>query len=373
MAQLRLLNKAKLALSHGETVKRYLHPFLPGLPRYLTPRKLANMGLAELDMRRKAVKVRSLPYVLHLEPTNVCTLRCPLCITGTRELQVPTGLLKFERFQQIVDSAKDHVVFMRLDGVGEPFLNPDLLRMIRYAHDAGIGTAISTNFQSVKPERMEEVVRSGLDYMIVSLDGVTQEVFEKYRVGGDIQKVYDNLKAVLEAKHKHPESKLFVEWQFLEFDHNAHEVDEARRQAEALGVSRFLVTDARPSRWKKELVTEAQSTCYWFYKALNVSWTGELKACCSDGLGERWSMGQLGDASLAEVWNGPTLQHLREMFVNPAPYDPSVADSKCVTHCPIVNAGRVHNGLPAYKIPDSGVPTFGDDFLDHPRQKAARV
>lgn len=328
-------------------------------------------------MRRRAVQVRSLPYVLHIEPTNACTLRCPLCITGNRELQVPTGLMPFERFRSIVDAVRDWVVFMRLDGVGEPFLNPDLLRMIRYAHDAGIGTAISTNFQSVKPERMDEVVRSGLDYMIVSLDGVTQDVFEKYRVGGQIQKVWDNLHAVLEARRRQPEAGLFIEWQFLEFDHNAHQVDEARRMAAQLGVDRFLVTDARPSRWKQEVAREAQRTCYWFYKAMNVSWTGELKACCSDGLGERWSMGALGatsspgGADLERVWNGPTLRHLREMFVNPEPYHAAVEGSKCVTHCPIVNAGRVRNGLAPYEVPEAGVPTFGDDFLEAPRRKRA--
>lgn len=363
MAQPRLLRKRKLALSHEETVRRYLAPFLPNLHRYLTPRKIANILAAELDMRRRARVVRSRPYVLHLEPTNACTLRCPLCITGARDLRVPTGLMKFERYTELLSRVRDDIVFIRMDGVGEPFLNPEFFAMLEYAHALGMGTAASTNFQNVKPDRMERLVRTGLDYLIVSLDGTTQEVYEQYRVGGDMDKVLRNLEAVLEARARVPGNNLFVEWQFLEFDHNAHQADEAKRRAEALGVDRLLITNARPSAWQSVLTKEKQTTCYWFYKAINVSWTGDLKACCSDGLGESFSMGNLLSHPMEQVWNGPTMLALRDLFIQPGIYDSSLKDSKCITHCPIVNAGRRNLGLPEYAATANDVPIFGDDWL----------
>ena len=361
---MRLMRRGKLAMSHGETARRYLAPLSPNLHRYLTAHKLTNIARCELDMRTRARVAKGLPYVLHLEPTNACTLRCPLCITGARDNRIPAGRLRYDDFCRLMSRIRDELVFVRLDGSGEPFINKRLAAMLEYTHAQGIGTVVSTNFQNSEPHEMERLVRAGLDYVIVSLDGVTQEVYEKYRVGGDIQRVYDNVEALLRARRRMGSSTPFVEWQFLEFNHNAHEVDSARERAAEMGFDRLLVSNARPSFWQNQIASDAQKTCYWFYKAMNVAWTGDLKACCSDGLGESFSIGNLLQDELPAIWNGPTMLALRDLFLNPAPYDGSVATSKCITHCPMINAARRADGLPEFEIPESDAPVFGDDFLD---------
>jgi pyruvate-formate lyase-activating enzyme len=339
------MRRKKLAMSHSEVVSRYAGPLFRGALRYVTPKKASNLLRCELDMRRRRLRAEGLPYVLHLEPTNACTLRCPLCITGAHDLQVPTGMLKFNRFAEILGAVRDHVVFARLDGVGEPFLNADFIPMLEYTHALGIGTVVSSNFQSCEPADMDRVVRSGLDYLIVSLDGVSQQVYEQYRVGGDIEKVKENLHALLAARARRGSRTPFVEWQFLEFDHNAHEVDEARRLAAQWGVDRLLVTNARPGRWQDGIAKSGQKTCYWFYKALNVAWTGDLKACCSDGLGERFSIGNLLQEPLPAIWNGPVMTELRDLFVSAETASARIAGSKCITHCPLTHAARRNVGL----------------------------
>ena len=361
---MRLMRRGKLAMSHSETAMRYLAPLAPNLRRYLTPHKLRNVALCELDMRTRARRASGLPYVLHLEPTNACTLRCPLCITGARDNRVPPGRLRFDDYCRLMAGVRDEIVFVRLDGSGEPFINPHFAAMLEYAHAHGIGTVVSTNFQNSEPEEMERLVRAGLDYVIVSLDGVTQEVYEQYRVGGDIQRVLANLEALLAARRHLGSAAPFVEWQYLEFDHNAHEVDAARQMAAEIGVDRLLVTNARPSFWQSQIASDAQRTCYWFYKAMNVAWTGDLKACCSDGLGEAFSVGNLLEQDLPAIWNGPRMLALRDLFISPRPYDESVATSKCITHCPMVNAARRAARLPELDVPDSDAPVFGDDFLE---------
>ncbi len=360
---MRLMRRKKLAMSHGETARRYLAPLSPNLHRYLTPRKLRNIALAEVDMRTRARVARGLPYVLHLEPCNACTLRCPLCITGARDNQLPTGTLKFDAFSRLMARLKDHIVFVRLDGSGEPFINRDFMAMVEYTHASGVGTVVSTNFQNSDPADAERLVRSGLDYIIVSLDGTTQDVYEQYRVGGDMNLVLDNMRAVIDARDRLGKRTPFVEWQFLEFDHNAHQVPDAQRMAADLGVNRILVSNARPSAWQANIEHDAQRTCYWFYKSLNVAWTGDLKACCSDGLGEEFSMGNLLEQSLEEIWNGPAMLELRDLFLSPEPFTERVATSKCITHCPMVNAARRELGLPEFDLPESTAPVFGDDWL----------
>jgi MoaA/NifB/PqqE/SkfB family radical SAM enzyme len=360
---MRLMRRKKLAMSQEETARRYITPLRPNLHRYLTPHKLRNAVLSELDMRKRVRVARGLPYVLHLEPTNACTLRCPLCITGARDNQLPTGKLSFDQFSRLMSRLKDDIVFMRLDGSGEPFINRDFIPMVEYAHAMNVGTVVSTNFQNTDPADAERLVRAGLDYVIVSLDGVTQEVYETYRVGGDIRKVYDNLEALLAARKQLGRRNPYIEWQFLEFDHNAHETPLAQQQAAEMGVDRILVSNARPSAWQANIADDAQSTCYWFYKSINVAHNGDLKACCSDGLGEDFSMGNLLEQSLPEIWNGPVMQDLRDLFISPQRYTERVAASKCITHCPMVNAGRGKHGLPEFEHVVSDAPIFEDDWL----------
>jgi len=357
------MRRKKLAMSQGETARRYITPLRPNLHRYVTRRKMRNAVLSELDMRRRVRVASGLPYVLHLEPTNACTLRCPLCITGARDNQLPPGNLRFDAFSRLMSRLKDDIIFMRLDGSGEPFINRDFIAMVEYAHAMDVGTVVSTNFQNSDPADAERLVRAGLDYVIVSLDGVTQEVYETYRVGGDIRKVYDNLEALLRARERLGRSNPYIEWQFLEFDHNAHEVSQARDMAAQLGVDRLLVSNARPSAWQANIAGEAQSTCYWFYKSINVAYNGDLKACCSDGLGEEFAMGNLLEQGLPEIWNGPVMQDLRDLFISPERYTERVAASKCITHCPMVNAGRRKHGLPEFEDVESDAPIFEDDWL----------
>jgi len=357
------MRRKKLAMSHGETARRYITPLMPNLHRYVTPRKLRNAVLSEYDMRRRARVARGLPYILHLEPTNACTLRCPLCITGARDNRLPPGKLSFDQFSRLMSRLKDDIVFVRLDGSGEPFLNRDFTAMVEYTHAMNVGTVVSTNFQNSDPADAERLVRAGLDYVIVSLDGVTQDVYETYRVGGDLQLVLDNMQAILDARERLGRATPFVEWQFLEFDHNAHEVPAAQQMASDMGVDRILVSNARPSAWQANMAHDDQLTCYWFYKSMNVAYNGDLKACCSDGLGEEFAMGNLLEQTLPEIWNGQVMLDLRDLFISPESFTERVADSKCITHCPMVNGARRNLGLPELDVPESDAPIFGDDFL----------
>ena len=109
--------------------------------------------------------------------------------------------MHFDLYKKVVDQIKGHCVWLTLYSWGEPFLNREIDKYVAYANEANIATFISTNLNKpLTPDMAERIIRSGLDVLIVSLDGVTQDVYEVYRVGGRLDRVIDNIKLLVQKK-----------------------------------------------------------------------------------------------------------------------------------------------------------------------------
>ncbi|MCK4695932.1 MAG: radical SAM protein, partial [Candidatus Cloacimonetes bacterium] len=137
------------------------------------------------------------PPVVMIEPTNICNLKCPLCPSGNDTLKRPKGYMDILTFEKIIDEIKDRSFMVVLWNQGESFLNKDFLKMIKYASERGLFTLVSTNANI--EIKAEEIIHSGLDSIIVSLDGATQEIYNKYRINGDLSKVLKNVDNLVEA------------------------------------------------------------------------------------------------------------------------------------------------------------------------------
>ena len=355
---MRTFSKKKYAYTEGVTSKKYLSALSDRLHRYLTPRKLLNAARVEMDTRRRAIRVSSRPYVLHIEPTNLCTVRCPYCRTGAGDNELPPGTMPFPLFRKIFDDLRDDIIMVRLDGAGEPFLNPDIAEIISYCHTAGVATTMSTNLQNCDELGLERVARAGLDYLICSIDGTTQEVYEKYRINGSLQTCLDNLRALGDIKQRLGLRHPYTDWQFLIFDHNVHQVDVVKRMVVDSGADRLSLNDVRPSTWKAELAGDPPATCYWFYKAVNVTYDGSVRACCSDGMGHHFEFGSLVDQTFEEVWNGPAQMDARRVFVDAFEVPESIQGAKCVASCPMVNDSRRRWGLPPVELDPTIKPKY---------------
>jgi len=177
-----------------------------------------------------------MPKMLALDPTNLCDLKCPLCPTGLRDKTVERGSIKLEQFKTIIDQLAKHLQSINLYSWGEPLLHKSLVHMIRHtAINHKVRTITSVHLGNLSDEQVEGLATSGLDKLIVSVDGATQEVYEKYRVGGDIEKVFTNMKRLMEAKKRH-NSKVNVIWNFLVMKQNEHQMDMAKKRAKKIGV-----------------------------------------------------------------------------------------------------------------------------------------
>ncbi len=272
------------------------------------------------------------PVSCAVEPTNICNLRCPLCAAGAGLLTRPRGFMDPADFERIIVALPRSVTTLYLWGQGEPFLAPGFLDMARLASRRGLRIITSTNGHFL--ERPEEIASSGLDVLIVSLDGTDEETYSAYRVGGDFGRVVEGIGAVTGAVRRRGRGPV-VEVQCVVNRANEESREQLRTLARGAGVQRvvfktlqaasmdggeaFLPRDPKLSRYRKtrdgSLETDCamgtSSRCLRLYHSLQVDWQGNVVPCCFDKNSE-FIMGNLLEAPFGEIWNGERYRSFRE-------------------------------------------------------------
>ncbi len=274
--------------------------------------------------------IRGYPPVLMVEPTNICNLRCPLCPSGNYSLKRTKGYLPFELYTKVIDEIHDKTMMLILWNQGEPFLHTGLLDMIRYASERKLFVITSTN-ANIMPDA-EAIVRSGLDTLIISLDGATQETYNKYRLNGDIDKVIANVKALVEAKKRLNSPTPIIKWQVIVMKHNEHEIEEIKQLADSLGVDtvslksaqiyskedieNFLPENPKYRRYKIsgddfELKFGLKNRCIRLWTQPVINCDGEVAICCFDKDGE-YHIGNIKDNSFRSLWHSSKFNNMRK-------------------------------------------------------------
>lgn len=206
----------------------------------LTFAKVAN-GISILNSYYQSKSTRNplikgLPIAISVEPTTSCNLRCPQCPSGLRSFTRPTGMLDPQLFESVIDQLHQTLLYLTFYFQGEPYLNPHFLAMVKYAAQKNIYTATSTNGHYLDDENAKKTVESGLDRLIISIDGTTQQSFSKYRIGGDLEKVRTGIKNLVRWKKDLKSATPFIVLQFIVFRHNEYQIEEIKSMARLLDV-----------------------------------------------------------------------------------------------------------------------------------------
>jgi len=313
--------------------------FLTQILKYLTLIKIFNfiIGYKSYLFSRKKILFGNLfiPWFISVEPSNFCQLECPECPVGINQRKKGT-LFEETLFHKTIDDIKNKVIHIIFYFQGEPLLNRKLPAMIKYAHDAGIFTSTSTNGQALNSERAKELVLSGLDKLIFSIDGTTQEVYEKYRKGGSLERVKN---AVLHINHWKKELKSttpFVEIQFIVFGTNQHQMNEMKQLAKTLNADRLafksaqiydfengseLITSiSKYSRYKKtesgkyEIKNKLHNHCQRLWSGAVINVNGDILPCCFDKNADH-SFGNLNEKSFKSIINGENSTSFRHSIL----------------------------------------------------------
>jgi len=256
-AELRQCQRADSAVAALERSKADLYArlsgrFAPVVAQALTL-KVLNLFLARFHFNARSSLLLSRPFGLVVDPSNMCQLACPGCVHSTRleDLKLfdwPSGTLSQECFSALLKLYGPYAIGVYFCNYGEPLLNLATPKLIRLAKTYLLGTALSTSL-SIRKFDADAYVESGLDLMVLSIDGATQPVYEQYRRNGDIELVFSNIRKLVSAKRRLGKRTPVLSWNFLAFEHNAHEIPQAVRMAHRLGVNRFRVVNPFDVRW----------------------------------------------------------------------------------------------------------------------------
>lgn len=274
------------------------------------------------------------PISISFEPTTSCNLRCPECPSGLREFTRPTGMLKKDFFQETIDDIYKELLYLIFYFQGEPFLNPNFLEMVKYAHDKGIYTATSTNAHYLTDEKAKQTVESGLDRLIISIDGTTQDVYQQYRRGGNLDKVIAGARNIVKWKKELKSKTPFIFFQFLVVKPNEHQIEEIKELAKDVGVDQvrfktaqvydyendpnhLIPENEKYSRYKKDKngkvkIRSGQSNhCWKLWHANVITWDGMVVPCCFDKDAIH-RLGNLKNQSFKEIWHNDNYKQFRK-------------------------------------------------------------
>ena len=306
----------------------------------LTPRRIKNILQAYssffLSAFLKKPVVWGLPPVLTVEPTNQCNLHCPLCTTGSGAMLRKQGHMSLETFQQILNLMGDDIFFMLIYHQGEPYLNKNFFDFVRLAKRKRIYVTTSTNGHYFTDTNIDKTLTCGLDSMIVSLDGTTQESYARYRVGGKMERVITGTRKLIRERKKRKQRTPNVALQFLVMQHNESELTAIGKLAKEMDADRLLIKNIEVHSLEeaKQWLPKNENMCRYRYDGNSLSvkgaqkescprpwasalinWDGTVVPCCFDKNG-LYPMGSINKLSrIKTLWLGQAYSSFRKKLL----------------------------------------------------------
>jgi radical SAM protein with 4Fe4S-binding SPASM domain len=325
-----LLFKRKLAFQFDR---------IPLQAEKISNQKLINLFRIGLNRLFPVSRIMGYPYMAHISPAGLCNLSCALCPVHDPELKGKT-LLPFDTFKKFIDETGDYLIYIILWSWGEPFLNPEIYRMIKYASEKGILSVTSSNMNKFSMEEAEALIDSGLDALIIAVDGTTEETYARLRSGGDFNKVKANTRMLVETKQKFGSKKPIINLRMVVSRDNESEIEDFKQLARDLSVDmvsfkafstrqmgyrdpeydRRFAPDSKKYRWYRYHPDFSPSKKPKKYNC-RFSWTkptlfpdGTIIACEFDFKYEQ-SFGNIKTQTFKDIWFGPKIKRFRKQFL----------------------------------------------------------
>lgn len=299
------------------------------------------------DFRDNVVR----PRRLRVEASSVCQLRCPSCPTASGAVRpvIGNGFLAFDAFRKVVDE-NPFVRRIEFSNYGEMFLNPDLLKMLEYAHARGVSLTADNgvNLNRVSEEVLEGLVRFRFHSMTCSIDGASDATYRMYRIGGDFHEVIENIRTLNHYKEKHGAKYPLLNWQFVVMGHNEHEISRVRELARELHMrlylkltwdeEHFAVHDKEHVRREMGYASReefkarrgydySQPICHQLWDQPQINWDGKVLGCCRNFWRE--FEGNAFTEGLLPAVNSEGIRYARDMLLGKAAERPEIPCTTC--------------------------------------------
>jgi len=328
--------------------------------RRTSVRKLANLVRVKIEKRTRRLRVRGLPYRFKVDPGNVCRLRCPLCPTGRGDPGRPVGFMGMPAYRRILSQIAPWAVTLDLFGWGEPLLHPRIAEMIALPAAQGIYTRLSTSFNTTDPDLPATLAGTGLDALIIGLDGADPAQYRLYRRGGDLELVAGNIRRLVAARNRAGGTHPLIIARMLVHRGNEHAIARTRRLAHDLGADVFTVSPVflnpadreQMARWRPRAGhvdayaagPHNRGQCRDLWESLVINPDGGISPCCWIHRRDR-DLGNILETPLRQLWNGPAFQAARAAVL-----EHEVEERGPWTYC------RDCRGFPDYLAPGESPP-----------------
>lgn len=245
-------------------------------------------------------------------------------------------MLEQDFFQKTIDEISKNLIYLTFYFQGEPYLHKNFLEMVSYAKNKKIYTATSTNAHYLTDAMSKKTIESGLDRLIISIDGTTQETYESYRVGGQLDKVIEGAKNIVKWKKELKAKTPYIIFQFLVVKPNEHQIDELKLLAKEIGVDEVILKTAQVydykngnelipeneqySRYKKNsdgtysIKNSLENSCWKLWHSCVITWDGKVVPCCFDKDAQH-QLGNLQTHSFSQIWNNELYKNFRVKLV----------------------------------------------------------
>jgi radical SAM protein with 4Fe4S-binding SPASM domain len=272
------------------------------------------------------------PFSVSIEPTTSCNLRCPECPSGLRSFTRPTGMLENGLFTKLLNQLGPELTYLTFYFQGEPFLNPKFLHMVSEAAKNKVYTSTSTNAHYLKDDVARKTVESGLHRIIISIDGTSQDTYENYRIGGQLDKVIEGTQNLVKWKKKLQSATPHIIFQFLVVGPNEHQIHEVYKLAKELGVDEVKLKTAQiydfengsdliprqdkysryklNSKGKYEIKNPMLNQCWQMWNSCVFTWDGKVVPCCFDKNASH-TLGESEGEDFEKIWFGKEYQAFR--------------------------------------------------------------
>lgn len=274
------------------------------------------------------------PVSASVEPSGICNLRCVQCPSGLGNLTRDRGVMSLTLYRRVIKELAPTVMWLNLFEQGEPYLNTNIFTMIRMAHRLRISTSVSTNGHFLDDTAARSTVSCGLQRLIVSVDGVDQATYSAYRAGGDLNRVLEGVRRVVDYKRAMRSSYPLVILQFLVMRHNEHQIADIQALGRLLGVDKVELKSTQvydfehhqemipltrryaryryvDGQWK--IKSMLANRCYRMWTGMVITWDGLVVPCCFDK-DAHYVMGDITKERLSDIWNGESYRRFREQI-----------------------------------------------------------
>lgn len=310
------------------------------LLKFFTVKRLVNAVKIVLSFHlsritRKPI-VWGVPLAYMIEPTNHCNLKCPECPSGLGALTRPMGLLKFDDFKKLIDEVKDRGFYVQLFFQGEPYINKELPRMIKYAQENKMYVSISTNGHFITEKNVDNVLENAPDKLVFSIDGLDEESYQIYRSGGTFAKADEGIRLLAKRKKEKNKKLPFIDFQFIMMKHNEHQFEDVKKYCKDNYIDKvtfksmqvtsydnalkFLPSNEKYRRYivkdnSIKIKGKLKNHCFPLWRTSVMTWDGKVVPCCFDKDAD-FQFGTLNGKSFESIWRSDKYYGFRQRLLN---------------------------------------------------------